>query len=286
MAEPITTRSLKDILLFPFREPDWRGRFLIGAALVLAGMIIPVLPLIFVCGYALHIMRRVALGEDPTLPPWDEWGKFALDGLRAMVVALIYLLPGILVLTGGMTLYFVSSVSMPAMYENDIVAAGPDSVWPWVFLGGMAIMFLSMFLGTALLAVGAVPLPMALAHLAVRDRFSAAFHPREWWPRVRANAGGYFVAWVVGVGLAALLYIANMLVSYSVVLCCLSPLLSAAGGFYLSLVGAALFGQFYRDNVGMPALEEPPLLFDENLGDVDGNVDRTPAAGGEPAGLD
>jgi hypothetical protein len=264
MAESMTTKSIKDILLFPFREPDWRSRFLIGAALVLAGYFIPIVPLVFAIGYALQIMRRAALGESLTLPAWDEWGRFGVDGLRAILVALIYLLPGFVVLLGGMGLYFATSFSMPAMYENDIVAAGWNSAWPWVFLGGMAIMFLSMFLGTVLLAVGAVPLPMALAHLAVRDKVSAAFHPREWWPLVRANTLGYFVAWVVGVGLAALLYLAQMLVGYSVILCCLVPFVSAVGGFYLSLVGAALFGQFYRESVGTLASEGPALSFDED----------------------
>ena len=267
MAEPITTRSLKEILLFPFREPNWRSRFLIGAALVLAGYVIPILPLIFVCGYALHIMRRVALGEEPALPAWDEWGKFGVDGLRSMAAALIYLLPGILVLAAGMGLYFASSFTLPMIGESpQYFGSGTETVWPWVFMGSMAVMFLSMFLGTALLAVGAVPLPMSLAHLAVRDQFSAAFHPREWWPRVRANAAGYFAAWVVAAGLAAMMYIAQMLVGYSVILCCLAPFVSAAGGFYVSLVGAALFGQFYRDSMGTPAAEEPPLLFDDTLG--------------------
>jgi len=266
VAEPLTMKSVKDILLFPFRGAEWRGRFLIGSALVLAGYVIPIVPLLFVCGYALQIMRRVAQGEDPALLPWDEWGRYAVDGVRSMAAAAIYLLPGFVVLAAGMGLYFASSFAMPGMYENQILSSDPESVWPWVFLGGMSAMFLSMFLGTVLLAIGAAPLPMALAHLAMRDQFSAAFHPREWWPRVRANAAGYFAAWVVAAGLAAMLYFASTLLSYSVILCCVSPFLSAAGGFYLSLVSAALFGQFYRDSMEAPVAEAPPLLFDEDLG--------------------
>jgi hypothetical protein len=286
MAEPMTTRSLKDILLFPFREPNWRGRFLIGAALVLAGYVIPILPLIFVVGYTLQIMRRVALGEDPTLLPWDEWGRFAVDGLRGMLVGLVYLLPGILVLTVGMGLYMFTSMSGPFMNQGGVSTYGGEEVWVVSFLASMAIMFLSMCLGTALLTVGAVPLPVALTHFAVQDKVSAAFRPREWWPQVRANAGSYFVVWVVGVGLGTMLYFAQMLVGYSVILCCLVPFVSAAGGFYLSLVAAALFGQFYRESAGQPAPDEPVLLFDEDFGEDVGNVDRAPAAGGEPAGLD
>ena len=267
MSERMNTTAIKEILLFPFRDPNWRSRFLIGAALVFVGTWIPILPLIFVVGYSLRILRQTALGERPSLGPWDEWGRFTVDGLRGMLVALVYLLPGILVMTIGFGLYFASGLA-PILSESGAVpyGYGNEEVWVTTFLAAMAIMFLSMALGTALLAVGAMPLPVALAHFAVQDKVGAAFRAREWWPLVRANAAGYFVVWVIGAGLASLLYFAQMLVGYTIILCCLVPLVSAAGGFYLSVVAAALFGQFYRESVGAPAAEEPPLLFDEALG--------------------
>lgn len=264
MAEMMTVRSLKELLTFPFRDPNWRGRFAIGAALVLAGHIIPILPLIFVVGYSLRILRQTALGERPGLGPWDEWGRFTADGVRGMLVALVYLLPGILVMTIGMGLYLASGFA-PILSESGAVpyGYGNEEVWVTTFLAAMAIMFLSMALGTALLAVGAVPLPVALAHFAVKDKVGAAFRAREWWPLVRVNAAGYFVVWVIGAGLASLLYFAQMVVGYTIILCCLVPLVSAAGGFYLSVVAAALFGQFYRDSMEGPVAENQAMLFGE-----------------------
>jgi hypothetical protein len=52
-------------------------------------------------------------------------------------------------------------------------------------------------------------------------------------------------------GLMAMLYLAIMLAYYTIILCCLIPFLLAPTSFYLLLVGAALFGQIYRESVAM-----------------------------------
>jgi len=48
---------LKAVFRFPF-QGKWRDRFLVGTALTFAGFVIPIVPLIFVYGYALQIMRQ------------------------------------------------------------------------------------------------------------------------------------------------------------------------------------------------------------------------------------
>jgi len=49
----------------------------------------------------------------------------------------------------------------------------------------------------------------------------------------------------------AILYTVLMIAYYTVVLCCFIPFLAAPIGFYLSLIGAALFGQTYRESAGI-----------------------------------
>jgi len=252
MSKTKTTASLESILSFPFQGADWQSRFGIGIALTLANMVIPFVPAIFVAGYVLRVMRQAVRGEEPGLPPWDDWGEMALDGLRVWVINLAYLAPGLVVMLGGMVLYFTVSFGFPVMimYMEEGGQVSPLAPLLMIF-GSMAIMFLSMAVGWVLSAVGGIPLPMAKAHFAARGEVSAAFRAREWWPLLRGNKLGYFIAWVVIAGLFVIWYCALMLAYYTIILIWLVPLLGLPFGFYLSLVSAALFGRVYRESGGV-----------------------------------
>lgn len=246
----ITTASLKELLRFPFRERDWESRFLLGALLVFVGLWVPVLPWVFVCGYLLRVMRQVVKGEEPGLVTWEDWGGLGLDGLRAMAVNLVYLLPGMLIFGGGIALYMSASVVFPFLAEGGKLGEG---LMVTLFLLAMAIFFLSLFVGSVLFLLGLIPMPVALAHLAASDELPAAFRVREWWGVIRSDPLGYFVAWTVLFGLGSMLYIGIALFYYTGVLCCLLPILTAPVLFYLGLIGAALFGQFYREHTAPPS---------------------------------
>jgi hypothetical protein len=236
------------LLRLPVRDEKERNRFLVGALVVLASFFVPVLPLVIVSGYRLRLMRQAISGDDLTLPDWDDWGELLKDGLAAMVVGLVYLLPGMLVLSGGMGLYFIFAFSMPLVMA--IAEDGPVMMaMPVLFLIALAIMFLSMMLGTVLSILGAVPVPVATARWVEQKRFGAAFQIRKVFALQRANALGYLIAWVVAVGLFGLVYLAFWIAYASIVLCCLIPILLAPLGFYLSLVSAGLFGRAYREGL-------------------------------------
>ncbi len=243
----MTISSLKTLFRFPFQGPDWRNRFIVGSVLSFAGCIIPIVPSIFVAGYLLQVMRRAIQAEELSLPAWEEWGRLGVDGLRALVVSLVYFLPGLIVFIGGLALYFAASFSLPfTMNAADETSALAPLL---LLLATMAIMFLSMFIGSILILAGAFPWPMATAHFVAQDRVAAAFRVREWWPLLTRNRLGYFIAWVVTLGLAGVLYLGTMLAYYSLVGCFLIPFLAAPLGFYLALVGVALFGAIYRESL-------------------------------------
>jgi hypothetical protein len=249
MSQTLTTASLKALFRFPFQGRDWKNRFLIGAGLNLASFFIPILPSIFVTGYSVEITRRAVAGEEPELPAWDDWGRLAIDGLRAWLVGLVYLLPGTLVLVAGMFAYFAGILAVPILSES----ASPDAAGlaGLLTLGSMGVFFLSLSVGMLLLFLGAIPLPAAIAHFVLKDEVAAGFRVRQWWPILRANALGYVVAWVVALGLYTVLAQALTIAYYTMVLCCLIPFLAAPVGFYLGLVGAALFGRTYHEGAGM-----------------------------------
>lgn len=243
MEEVTTMVSLRDVFAFPFRGYDWRQRFIIGSVIVVVSFLIPILPLIVVYGYTLEVMRQGIEGDELTLPAWDDWSSMVVDGLRAMVAGFVYLLPGLLITFGGIALYFLATLAAPFAVQG-----GDESLWPLLFLGSFLIMFLSLFLGTVVTMLGAIPLPIATAHLVAEDDLSAAFRVHDWWGLLRANPLGVFVAWVVVAGLMTVLYVALMLSYYTLVLCCAIPLLAGPMGFYLLLVSAALFGRTYRES--------------------------------------
>jgi len=256
MSEATTTTSLKATFRFPFQSPKWQSHFIIGTALIWAGFLIPIVPGIFVYGYILRVMRGSVDRDDLVLPNWEDWGQLALDGLQGTVVQLAYLLPAIIVYFGGIALYFIGIFSVPFLtsttYVGGEVASGPSLL----FLGSMAIMFISMFIGSVLFLLGGIPLPMATAHFVAHNKLAAAFRVREWWSLLRVNKLGYFIAWVMVAGLMGVLYFVFMIAYYSIILCCFIPILMAPIGFYVSLVGAALFGQIYRESATILASKD------------------------------
>jgi hypothetical protein len=196
-------------------------------------------------------MRQAIKGQDLTLPAWNDWNRLLLDGLRGTAVSLVYLLPGLLIFLGGMGIYFATSFALPLMIGAAEQSGEEAMALPimLMFFFGFGVLMLSMFLGMLLMFLGALPLPMATAHMIAHEKLGAAFRLREWWNLLRANWLGYGISLVIVAGLAMVLYTAITLLYYSVVLCCLVPFVTAPIGFYLSLVSAATFGQTYRESV-------------------------------------
>jgi len=254
VTDAIGTDSLKALFKFPFQGSNWKNNFIIGTALTFANFVLPIVPALFVSGYTLRVMRQAIEGQESTLPAWDDWGKLITDGLRMTLVSLVYLLPAGLLFIGGWGLYMIVSFTVPFLMStggSEQATSASAGLAVLAIFGSFAIMVFSMFLGSLLLVLGAIPLPVATGHFVAQDKVGAAFRVREWWPILRANKLGYFVSWVVVMGLFAVLYYLVSLAYITVILCFFIPLLMAPIGFYLSLISAALFGQTYRESVAL-----------------------------------
>jgi hypothetical protein len=260
MPEMSAVLDLKSLLKFPFQGKNWQNPFVIGSAFILAGFFIPIIPLLFVQGYFVDILRRSIRGEHLLLPPWQDWGKLLMDGLHAFVVGFIYLLPATIILVGGFGLYFASSFAVPIMATFSRNVRGIDTLLPIVMFTSFAILMVSMLLGNILWLIGAIPLPVAISHMAAKEKLSAAFHIHEYWPLLRSNKLGYFICWVVLAGLAAILYFLTLLPYLTFILCFLIPFIVAPGGFYMTLIAAALFGQTYRESTPAQAPAAVPAV--------------------------
>jgi hypothetical protein len=246
VAQAHTISTLKETFGFPFRSPDWQGRFLVGSALLILSFVIPILPAIFVYGYVLDVMRQAIEGRPLSMPAWQDWGRFWKDGWRVFLVGLVFLAPGVALLCGGTALYFAGSLSLPFLQSS---SGEPSAAGLTFFLLSFTIFFVSLFAGSLLAVLGTIPFPFAAAHLTAQDSLGAAFRTGEWWPALRRSKAEYFIAWVIVFGLFGIAYMATILAYYSLILCFLVPVLAAPLGFYASLVAGALFGETYREGI-------------------------------------
>jgi len=78
---------------YPRNDPGWLSKMLIMGVV----SVVPILNL-SAFGYMMEGIRRVSQGNDQTLPDWDNFGGYFMDGLRVMVTAMVYSIPLFLVL--------------------------------------------------------------------------------------------------------------------------------------------------------------------------------------------
>ena len=244
--------QLKPFFRFPFQDSQSKSRFLIGSALSLGGFIVPIIPGLFVYGYTLRVLRLSAEGESPSMPPWDDWSTFLSLGFRGAIINLLFTAPAIVVFLAGIIVYFGTFFLLPLSSGSE--ANGTESAFAILFLLAMAVMFLSMAIGSILLVLGTIPLPASISHFVVKDQLNAAFRVCEWWPILSANGLGYFISFVIVAGILGIAYYAFFALYSTLVLLCLAYLIMVPVIFYAMLVAASVFGVTYRE--GRAILQE------------------------------
>lgn len=246
MTDVFAMTSLRTAFQFPFQSRDGANRLLVGAALSLGGVIIPILPTLLVYGYVVRVLRQAASGVEAAMPEWNDWGRLLADGLKSTLIVLLYLAPGIVVMATGYLVYFVASFGGLAFLEGTSPGAELPASYLLLLFGSVAVLVVSLFVGGALWLAGLLPLPAALAHFAAEDRFAAAFDVPAWWRLINADRWGYLLGWVVTLGLVGVMNTIFTLLYLTIILCLLAGYVLAPLGFYLLLVAAVIFGQVYR----------------------------------------
>ena len=247
MSTNTTTQQQQNVLTFPFKDPDWFKKLVIGSLLILSGFIIPILPILFVYGYVMRIMERIIVQDgEPYLPEWDDWGNFFTGGARLLGAGLIYALPVIVLIFLGYMVTFLLAILMPWM---EVIAF-------FSYLVSFHFPLLWMLFGFGLMGVGilfailiGIVVPAGMGHLVAKDQFSAAFQVNEWWPIFRANFTGFLLAFVIIMGISMIGSFIFQILYFTIILCCLIPLVLSAFSMYLSLVSMTLYAQAYCEGV-------------------------------------
>jgi Protein of unknown function (DUF4013) len=215
--------------VFMFQDPNWFRKLLIGTLLVLAAilfswLLVGLVPLIIVLGWAQVTLRNVLDGQEHPMPEWEDWGDFLVRGLKLGVAMLIWLLP-IFILILPMILG-----SALLQNQNNAGAAGG------VLIACASCLMLLWGIFVALIS------PAIYVRLAAFDRFSAAFEVGELWAFTRDNIGNVILAILL---LLLVSWIAVPIIGLLGVIVCVVGLLVSLpfASLWQTLVTAHLYGQ-------------------------------------------
>jgi len=223
---------------FVFEDENWIVKVLIGAgifavSLLLGVLVIPlVIGMAILGGYQMEIIRRVIRGDLDALPEWDNWGELITDGLKYIVIGIVYALPAIIV-------SLCLGVPAGLMAED---SPGLSS----------ALSMISSCLGILWAIVISIVLPAAVAFFVAEDDLGAAFRFGDVLAFVRNNLSTYLVTFVMS-------WVASIVGSLGSLLCGIGVLATVP---YSYMVIGHLYGQAYVDaqgRLGTPILEEEPF---------------------------
>jgi hypothetical protein len=222
---------------FVFEDDAWLTKILIAAAIILLGVLFSWLLLIpailaaaLINGYMVEIIRKVVGGNLDELPEWDNWGDLIVDGLKVIVIQLVYALPAII-------LSVCLAIPMAAISDN---AEGLS-----VFLSVVLSCFLILWA-----IVVSIVLPAATAVFAATNDLGAAFRFGEVFALVRDNLSTYLITFIMS-------WVASFLGGLGGIVCGVGAFLTAPYGY---MVTGHLYGQAYVASTmasAQPIVEEP-----------------------------
>ncbi len=237
----MNAEQIKTTLLFPVRDTYARRQFLVASLIMLAGMIIPLIPIFFLMGYAARIARQIVLDKkEPSMTEWDNWSEFFVDGARIFGIRLILFLPIVILAMGAMFFFILTPALLSSL--NQQASQNLSPLTGVSFFIGMMIFLLIMILSLPLQIVIAV----AETHVAVKSSFSAGFQFKEWWPILRKGIGPFMIVYVIMFAISFIFMIAIQISIFTIVLICILPFILFPYSAYLMLILQALYAQAYR----------------------------------------
>jgi len=232
---------LEDAIRYPWNGERKVETLLIGGVLSLLGVFF--IPVLFVFGYLVRVIRAVNDGDTEVPPVFEEWGDLLVEGLVAFLITLVYSLVPLVVI--GLA---IASFILPASVVT--TAAGEPATG--IAVGGL-LLALVVVVVTVVVSLGvAYLLPAAVAAYAVTGGIGAAFSPGT----LRAIGGSqtYAVAWLVAVAIAIGAQVVGGFASATVIGAVLVPLIS----FYGNVAGAYAIGTAVREVPAVGTVSETP----------------------------
>jgi hypothetical protein len=239
---------------FVFEDKDWIAKVAIGGLIVLLSVFIIPLPLLV--GYSLRVTKNVAEGNPTPLPEWNDMGGMFMQGLMAILGAIIWFAP-VIVLACCLV---AAVIGVGGFTNTDSDAAG-----------GAAAAITICF--QCLIAVASVLLSFFIyapvTRFALSGQFETFWDFRGAWDFIKANPGNYVIAFLLAL-------VANFIAGFGIIACFIGVFFTT---FWSYLVTAHLFGQVARANAPpMDSTMLPPAPPMEPPGMMQGPYEPAPSA--------
>lgn len=239
-----------DVLNYPFRTSQ-DEQVMVQLTLAYAALLIFTGPLAeaLEMGVAFDVARGIIHhGEEPRLPEKIDWRRHMLDGLRWLLVAAVYALPGLAAFFGS-----IAWVIFTYGWPSRGLAGWPGITQGWpVMVGGLLV-------GAVLGALGSGFSVAAAMHMVRTGRLRSAFHVVGWGRVLMADLGGWVRAalysTLLGLGISATQVVASL---PAAPLIFLPALIAAFSSVYHRLVIVALYAQQYR--IAIKKVQEEQII--------------------------
>jgi len=220
----------------PFEDKDWAVKMLVGAGVSL----VPILNFAMY-GYGLQVQRNTAQGQDVPLPRWDDLGKFMGDGLKILVVQLIYAIPLLVIGFGLMLLSVVFGVGADSMRSNTREALSTGFIVITIALACLIMLYSLVF---------ACIFPATYVQLARTGQIGSAFNFNEILALIKSRTGDYVLVvlapLVISLGFGLVFGVIGIIPIIGVCVTCLVIPLVLLVNPYLTIVLGHLYGQLMR----------------------------------------
>jgi hypothetical protein len=207
--------AVEEALTYPTESDDWIVTILIG------GILTPLTLGIIPSGYLLRAIRANLDGE-PEPPTFGDWGELFVDGLKVLVVYLVYMIIPFLVFV-----FTVGTAVFAILTGGD---AGAAAGLGTIVLGGLASLVLSFVFGY--FAV------VGIVNLAKEEELGAAFDVDT--IKDVGLDGDFAIPWLVSVGVFFGISIVTNVLN-------IVPGLGALVGLFLNFYGLVVASTLWAD---------------------------------------
>ncbi|XGI83141.1 DUF4013 domain-containing protein [Halorutilales archaeon Cl-col2-1] len=214
---------IEDAVRYPMNSDEAAKNILIGGILTLIGVLI--LPIFVVSGYYVRVLRTTTQGDERP-PSFGDWGDLLVEGLKATVIGIIYMIiPAVVffVTVGG---------SMMAMMgggrAGGALGAGMGAIG---FLVSALLFLVFWYL-----------LPAALTSFSKSGKIGSAFDVGT--IKSVVSTGDYAMAWVFGL---VMMLVGGFITGILGIIPLLGQIIGVFVTFYFAVVANRLYAQGYVD---------------------------------------
>jgi len=219
---------------------------------LIIGIVLSIIPIVNLVakGFAIESSGLGKTKPSNKMPEWKNFGHLFIRGLLAFIIAIIYMIPGILVISvaASLTLTSVIGIFAGRLINPDLMTyMGMKEFSPGLLASMISqnlplilptlIVTVPLFLvGLALLILASYMVPMAVLNYVKKNKFGAAFDLTTVLKKV--FTGKYFVAWLITMIVTTVL----------VTILSFIPIVGTAAGIFISaVIYYSIFGQVFKE---------------------------------------